>query len=1048
MWKAHLSALVVSATSSNQTIVPNANIGLGGSDANRTISVSPAQNQNGTVTITVTVTDGVTPTTRSFDVTIKPTNDPPSISPIDNRTVAEDTATGPIVFTVADPDSGTETITVTATSSDQSIVPDANITLGGTGQIRTIDILPAADRNGGPVTITVTVNDATQPATETFTVTVTPVNDAPRVINPIGTVVRAENAPDAVIDLTTVFRDVDVATTPGHQLSYVARYNSNLSLVDVQVSGSNLILDFEPNQNGEAQVIVRATDNGFPSLWVEDTFTVRVTDQNNPPTISAVADQTTAEDTPTPAIAFVIGDTETPVGQLTLTATSSNQTLVPDANIAIGGTGASRTVTVTPAANQAGGPITVTLTVNDGANTATETFQLTVTPVPDAPTISAIDDRTTNEDTAIPAIALTVDDADTPVGSLTVTAVSNDQTLIPNANLVLNGSGANRTLTVTPAANQHGGPATITVTVSDGAASKTETFQVTVTSVNDNPTITDITDQTTPESATIGPIAFTIGDDTTPVGSLTVTASSNNQGLVPNGGIVLAGSGANRTLTITPAASQSGSATITVTVQDSEGGTAADSFVLNVSLVGPPTISAIADQTTSEDTALAAISFTVGDAETPAGSLTVTGTSSNTALVPNANVVLNGTGANRTVRITPAANQVGQTTITLTVRDAGGLTATETFVVNVSAVNDAPVNSVPGTQSVGQNGSLQFSTAGSNLISIGDVDANSSNISVKLGVAHGTVTLATTAGLASVAGNGTAAINMSGPVSAINAALNGLTYAPVTNYVGTDTLSLTTDDLGNTGGGGPKTDIDAVTLNVVQTTAPTVAITDVSPDPRAGGVAEIVFVFSQAVTGFDLADLRLTRAASSTTSLLPGSATLTTTNNVTWRLGNMNTLTGPAGIYDLRLDATGSGIRSMEGANLLVGDTERWINGAGDSNEDRQFDQLDLIEVLQGGKYITGQPATWRQGDWNGDGVFNQVDIIAALAPGITWMVRLRPWPVRATVLRPHPRSLAQCPSCPHSCPWRRRPTPVQPMRFSRRSASRTPSPPASRRPR
>jgi hypothetical protein len=163
----------------------------------------------------------------------------------------------------------------------------------------------------------------------------------------------------------------------------------------------------------------------------------------------------------------------------------------------------------------------------------------------------------------------------------------------------------------------------------------------------------------------------------------------------------------------------------------------------------------------------------------------------------------------------------------------------------VAAVNDAPVNTVPGTQSVGQNGSLQFSTAGSNLISIGDVDANSSNISVKLGVAHGTVTLATTAGLASVAGNGTAAINMSGPMSAINAALNGLTYVPVTNYVGTDTLSLTTDDLGNTGGGGPKTDIDAVTLNVVQGSS-AVAITDVSRI-AGSGVAEIVFVFIQAL---------------------------------------------------------------------------------------------------------------------------------------------------------------------------------------------------------
>ncbi len=64
---------------------------------------------------------------------------------------------------------------------------------------------------------------------------------------------------------------------------------------------------------------------------------------------------------------------------------------------------------------------------------------------------------------------------------------------------------------------------------------------------------------------------------------------------------------------------------------------------------------------------------------------------------------------------------------------------------------------------------------------------------------------------------------------------------------------------------------------------------------------------------------------------------------------------------------------------------------AGDADQDLDFDQLDLVRVLIAGKYLTGQPATWGEGDWNGapggypgnpppgDGVFNQVDIIATL---------------------------------------------------------------------
>ena len=67
---------------------------------------------------------------------------------------------------------------------------------------------------------------------------------------------------------------------------------------------------------------------------------------------------------------------------------------------------------------------------------------------------------------------------------------------------------------------------------------------------------------------------------------------------------------------------------------------------------------------------------------------------------------------------------------------------------------------------------------------------------------------------------------------------------------------------------------------------------------------------------------------------------------------------------------------------------------AGDANMDLQFNQLDLVQVQIAAKYLTGQPATWGEGDWDaapggepgnpplGNGLFDQIDIIAALAPG------------------------------------------------------------------
>ena len=98
----------------------------------------------------------------------------------------------------------------------------------------------------------------------------------------------------------------------------------------------------------------------------------------------------------------------------------------------------------------------------------------------------------------------------------------------------------------------------------------------------------------------------------------------------------------------------------------------------------PPTISTIANQTTTQNTATSAIAITVNDAETALGSLTMSGSSSNTTLVPNANIVFGGSAGSRTVTITPATNQTGTATITVGVND-GSVTTTTTFTLTVNA---------------------------------------------------------------------------------------------------------------------------------------------------------------------------------------------------------------------------------------------------------------------------------------------------------------------------------------------------------------------------
>ena len=126
-------------------------------------------------------------------------------------------------------------------------------------------------------------------------------------------------------------------------------------------------------------------------------------------------------------------------------------------------------------------------------------------------------------------------------------------------------------------------PGTVTAAVRSGAAtdaagnpslastSTDDTVDFQAIPSNEPPTITAIDDRVVEFSGNTGPIPFTVGDDNTPPDQLIVRAFSNNPVLVPSTGIVLVGTGANRSIVVAPTAGRTGTATITVTVEDSTG---------------------------------------------------------------------------------------------------------------------------------------------------------------------------------------------------------------------------------------------------------------------------------------------------------------------------------------------------------------------------------------------------------------------------------------------------------------------------------------------
>jgi hypothetical protein len=185
-----------------------------------------------------------------------------------------------------------------------------------------------------------------------------------------------------------------------------------------------------------------------------------------------------------------------------------------------------------------------------------------------------------------------------------------------------------------------------------------------------------------------------------------------------------------------------------------------------------------------------------------------------------------------TLSYTTDANSTTSDTLALTLSDQGGSGAdpdaggvpgdgdgnltfesvTDSVPITVRSVNDAPVLTVPGSQTVNEDTDLDI-----NGISIADIDAASGELDLTLSVGEGTLKLLGTTGLAFVSGsNGDATITVRGTLTELNTSLAaGLRYRGDQDFFGSDSLSLTISDRGNTGDiGGVKNDTATIALTI------------------------------------------------------------------------------------------------------------------------------------------------------------------------------------------------------------------------------------------
>jgi hypothetical protein len=447
-------------------------------------------------------------------------------------------------------------------------------------------------------------------------------------------------------------------------------------------------------------------------------FNIVIGQVNSPPTLSDFAPLQIDQNATGPIVGFTVGDApgETLAANLIVTAATSDPTLIPpqvigttlpdSGGILLGGSGASRSIQVKPAPNRFG-TATISVTVTDsglangtGQLSTTKTFQVTVVQREQKPQIVSItpDPLVTPVNTESDIATVVIFDQETAAGALqlTVQTISNPALV---RSVQFGGSGGNRLMIVIPASNQTG-EANITLRVTDAAGEFTDkVFRFVVLTPNLPPTFT-----TPPVNQTISGGAsstqnFVVADTETASGFIIAVATSSNQALIPNANIIVQNppdgglSGGNRRITVSPAANQTGTSTITVTIHDGPVGgantrTAVATFVVTVQSSNlPPNISDIVGPiNTTENVPTAQIPFLISDDQTAFGFLELIRASSNPTVVPVSGIILGGAAnsGSRNVIVNPAANQSGFSDITITVRDAGGLTDSTTFRVNVT----------------------------------------------------------------------------------------------------------------------------------------------------------------------------------------------------------------------------------------------------------------------------------------------------------------------------------------------------------------------------
>jgi len=639
------------------------------------IRFRPDADFNGNAGFDYTVGDGRGETaTGRVTLAVLPVNDAPvAVRARDAQTSSEDSLVRVTIPNDLFRDIDGDTLMVTATLANGSPLPSWLTLTGGV-----LGGTPPADFNGD-LEIRLTASDGQLQTSSTFVLSILGVNDAPTLVGRLEDVTASPGTQVSIALPATLYTDVE-----GDPVSLrVTAADGGALPTWLTFDGARLSGTVPTGATGMVALAVLASDG---HAVTSTPLSISILANIAPTLVTPLPDASFAEDDqinfaiPTGSFADANGDA------LTLTATLDSGGALP-AWLRFDGT----RFTGTPPSNF-NGSVAITVTASDGIATASDRFSLTVTSVNDAPTVAALlPDVASPEDSPLVSTLPHGIFTDVDGDALTLSARLVSGAALP-AWLFFDGAR----FTGTPPADFNG-TLDIAVSASDGQLAASDTFALTISPVNDAPALVRLVpDQAAQEDAsfsyTIDPATFTDVDGDV----LSYTVSSLPAWLTFNA--------ATRTFSGTPLNEHVGNAAVLITARDGSGATASDVFVISVdntndAPVAGVTLGSIAS---NEDTPF---NFTLPQN-------TFTDVDAGDALSLTA-VLVSGTAlpswisfdtATRTFRGTPPVNFDGDITIRVTATDRAGASASQTFVLDVLPVNDAPnILSVVTGGSVAEN---------------------------------------------------------------------------------------------------------------------------------------------------------------------------------------------------------------------------------------------------------------------------------------------------------------------------------------------------------